>query len=250
MTAIDQLDKEEHPLKHIKIAAGMAHINYARLADIIKEAVDAGVDYVHSDAADMHDLKNMQLMGGHQIIEAIRPITDKPIECHFYTNDCDRLFIEKIARAGANMLILPVEHFLGAPLAYIINYCREFGMKIGLTAGCYAPLCLLDEAVYDIDRIQLVIHGVDNTDGRDNWSWRRSSLDMIRRARKMIGEKNPKCELAVDGGLRHDNMDEVVACNPDVIILSSAIFKDPDGITAGVHRCRQAIDAVAARCGL
>nr|SUY82763.1 pentose-5-phosphate 3-epimerase [Clostridioides difficile] len=41
------------------------------------------------------------------------------------------------------MLIIPAEHFLGAPLAYIINYCREFGMKVGLTIGCYTPLCLL-----------------------------------------------------------------------------------------------------------
>ena len=90
----------------------------------------------------MYDLKNMQLMGGHQIIEGIRPVTDKPIECHFYTRECDRLFIEKIAAAGCNMLILPAEHFIGAPLAYIMNYCHEFDMKLGLTLGCYTPLTL------------------------------------------------------------------------------------------------------------
>ncbi len=237
-------------MKHIKIAAGMAHVNYGHIAAVVKEAADAGADYIHSDAADMHDLKNLQLMGGHQIIEAIRPVTEKPIECHFYTKDCDRLFIEKIAKAGADMLILPVENFIGAPLAYIMNYCREFGMKIGLTAGCYTPLCFLDEAVYDIDRVQLVIHGVTNTDGRENWDWRRSSLDMIRRARKMIDEKNPGCELAVDGGLRYNNMDEVIACNPDVVILSSAIFRDPDGIAAGVQKCRKAIDEAALKYNL
>ena len=94
-------------MKHIKIAAGLAHVNYGNIAGAVKAAADAGVDYIHSDAADMYDLKNMQLMGGHQIIEGIRPVTDKPIECHFYTRECDRLFIEKIAAAGCNMLILP-----------------------------------------------------------------------------------------------------------------------------------------------
>jgi len=237
-------------MKHIKIAAGMAHVNYGHIAAVVKEAADAGADYIHSDAADMHDLKNLQLMGGHQIIEAIRPVTEKPIECHFYTRDCDRLFIEKIAKAGADMLILPVEHFIGAPLAYIINYCRDYGMKIGLAAGCYTPLCFLDEAVYDIDRVQLVIHGTTKTDGKENWDWRRSSLDMIRRARNMIDEKNPDCELAVDGGLRYNNMDEVIACNPDVAILSSAIFREPDGISAGVRKCRKAIDEAASKYGL
>jgi pentose-5-phosphate-3-epimerase len=234
-------------MKHIKIAAGLAHVDYGHIADLVKEANDAGADYIHSDAADMHDLKNMQLMGGHQIIEGIRPYTDKPIECHVYTWECDRLFIEKLAKAGTNMLILPAERFLGAPLAYIINYCREFKMKIGLTVGCYTPLCFVDEALYDIDRLQIVIHGVDNTDGNVNWDWRRSSLDMIHRARTAIQEKNPLCELAVDGGLRSHNMEPIIECNPDVVILSSAIFRDPDGITAAIKKCRATIDSAAAK---
>lgn len=234
-------------MREIKIAAGLAHVDYGHLADIVTQATEGGADYIHSDAADMHDLKNMQLMGGHQVVEGIRPYTDRPIEVHIYTRDCDRLFVEKIAAAGANMLILPAEHFLGAPLAYLINYCREFGMKIGLTVGCYTPLMFVDEAVYDIDRLQVVVHGVDETDGKDNWGWRRSSMDLVRRARKLIDEKNPRCELAVDGGLRQDNLAPMVECEPDVMIFSSAIFKDPDGPAAGVRKCRKAIDEAVLR---
>ena len=37
-------------MKHIKIAAGLAHVNYGRIADLVKEVSDAGVDYIHSDA--------------------------------------------------------------------------------------------------------------------------------------------------------------------------------------------------------
>lgn len=237
-------------MKHIKIAAGLAHVNYGNIAAVVKEAMDAGADYVHSDAADMYNLKNMQLMGGHQIIEGIRPVTDKMIECHIYTTECDRLFIEKLAKVGCNMLIIPAEQFLGAPLAYIINYCREFGMKVGLTVGCYTPLCFVDEAIYDIDRLHIVTHGVDETDGQENWGWRRSVIDMVKRARKMIDEKNPKCELAIDGGLRSDNLEPLIECNPDVIVLSSAIFREKDGITAGVQKCRKAIDETVAKLGL
>lgn len=237
-------------MKHIKIAAGLAHVSYARILDRALEADVAGVDYIHSDAADMYDLKNMQLMGGHQIIEGLREEITKPIECHIYTRECDRLFIEKLAAAGCSMLILPAEQFIGAPLAYIINYCREYGMKIGLTLGCYTPLCFVDESIYDIDRLHIVTHGVDETDGKDNWGWRSSVTDLLKRARTMIDEKNPSCELAIDGGLRNDNMDPLVACNPDVVILSSAIFRDPDGITAGVAKCRKALDDAAAKYNL
>ncbi|NEZ46753.1 pentose-5-phosphate 3-epimerase [Clostridium niameyense] len=237
-------------MKHIKIAAGLAHVNYGNIAAVVKEAVDAGADYVHSDAADMYDLRNMQLMGGHQIIEGIRPITDKPIECHIYTRECDRLFIEKLAKVGCNMLIIPAEQFLGAPLAYIINYCREFGIKVGLTIGCYTPLCFVEEAIYDIDRLHLVVHGVDETDGQENWGWRRSAIDMIKRARKMIDEKNPKCELAIDGGIRANNLEKLIECNPDVVVLSSAIFRNEKGIAGGVNECREAIDKAAEKFNL
>ncbi len=123
-------------------------------------------------------------------------------------------------------------------------------MKIGLTLGCYTPLCFVDESIYDIDRLQIVIHGVSKTDGKDNWDWRRSSIDLIKRARAEINEKNPACELAVDGGLRWNNMDPVVACNPDVVILSSAVFKDPEGIEAGVRKCRRSLDDAAEKYGL
>jgi pentose-5-phosphate-3-epimerase len=66
----------------------------------------------------------------------------------------------------------------------------------------------------------------------------------------MIDEKNPKCELAIDGGLRHNNMEPLLECNPDVVILSSAIFKDPDGIEAGVRKCRKALDDASVKFNL
>jgi len=59
----------------------------------------------------------------------------------------------------------------------------------------------------------------------------------------LVDEKNPDCEIAIDGGIRADNLDKLIECDPDVVVLSSAIFKDPNGITSGVQKCRAAIDA-------
>lgn len=237
-------------MKHIKIAAGLAHVNYGRIADIVAAADKAGVDYIHADAADMHDLQNMKLMGGYQIIAGIRPETKLPIECHIYTISMDKMFIEQITAAGANMLIIPAEHFIGAQLAYIINWCRERKLKVGLTIGCYTPLSFVEESIYDIDRLHVVTHGVDETDGQDNWGWRKSAVDLVARARALINAKNPKCELAIDGGLRDDNMELLLKENPDVVVLSSALFKDPEGIDKAFSKCRKALDDASVKYNL
>ena len=233
-------------MKTVKIAAGLAHVNYARIADVVKEASDAGADYIHSDAADMHDLRNLQLMGGHQIIAGIRPFTDKPIECHAYFKDVDKLFIDKIAAAGCDMLILPAENFIGAPLAYIMKYCMDHDMHFGLTIGCFTPLSFVEESVHYLNRLHIVTHGVGKND--DDWLYRKSAIDLIRRARELVGDKNPSCEIAVDGGFRLDNLDEIAREDIDVMVFSSAIFQHPGGASAGIRELRGRIAQARGDC--
>lgn len=234
-------------MKHIKIAAGMSDcFDYGKVSVNMKEALEAGCDSCHSDAGDMYDSKELQLLGGHNIVYYVRKITDQSIECHFYTKDCDLLFIEKMSMVGCTMLILPAENFIGAQLADIIHWCHERNMKIGLTIGNYAPLSLVEEAIYDIDRLHIDIHSSDKSEA----AWRKSSLDLIKRARTMINEKNPDCELSVEGGLRPDNLEAVVECNPDVMVFSSALYLDEEGISAGVKKCRQAVDKAAEKFAL
>lgn len=228
-------------MKKIKISAGLSHADYAHLADLVKESTEVGIDYIHADAADMEVLRDLQLMGGHQIVQAIRPHTHLPIEVHAYLNRIDETFIDSIAEAGANMLILNIEPYMGAPLAYIMDRCRRLGMKFGVTLTCFTPLVFAEEAVYEIDRLHLTIHGINN----EEFIWRRSQLPMIKAARKLIDERNPDCELAVDGGIRADNLEELVEAGPDVVVASSAIYKHPGGIKAGYTEFRKAIDDAA-----
>lgn len=239
--------KKEIEMKHIKIAAGMAEcFDFGDARNIISTLDSVGADYIHADASDMKELAYQQLLGGPQIIRDIRSVTDKPIECHFYTSDIDHIFIEKLAQVGCNMLILPAEYFLGFKLANIIHHCHNLNMKIGLTLGCYTPLSFVEESIYEIDRLHLVIHGAGiPPEGEEIWTWRRSSIDMIKQARILIDKKNPKCELALDGGIRPDNLDPLVALNPDVFIFASALYKNPEGMITGFDKCRASIDKAA-----
>lgn len=225
-------------MRNIKLAAGMSDcFDYGNVMKHIKEAMDAGCDYCHSDAADMYEVRDMQLIGGHNIIFYVKKVSDKPVECHLYSQECDLLFIEKLAFVGCNMLILPAERFIGAQLVSIINWCQEKNIKVGLSIGSYTPLSQIEEAIYDIDRLHIETKAKGNT-------YRPSSLDLIKRARKLIDEKNPSCELSIEGGINKDNITEFVKCEPDVIVVSSAIFEDTDKIEENVKELRKIINNV------
>jgi pentose-5-phosphate-3-epimerase len=238
-------------MKKVKIAAGLCNADYGHIGDQVAAATEAGVDYIHAEAADMYVLPDHPLMGGPQVVEGIRPRTDLPIEMHCYIRDCSEMFIDITADAGANLIILPLEYFLGgAPLAYFVKRAREKGMKFGLMLDCVTPTQFMEEAIYWVDRLHVVTHGIDD----DNWGWRRTQIPMIKKCRKLIDDLKPEVELACDGGISADNLEPLIEAGVDVLEFSRPIFRTsrpeykPAGrelIIENVKMIKNAIDAAA-----
>lgn len=225
-------------MNKVKISASMSHMDYGHLYDQIAEASTAGVDYIHLDSSDMVSIPSYPLMGGGaHIVEGIRPATTLPIEVHAHVHGATAAFITGLADAGANMVILPAIYYMDANIVDLIQACRDGGMKFGLTITIGAPLCLIDESITWLDRLQIHTHdvtpGVPLKDG---------ILPMVSRARKMIDQQKPSCELAVDGGITPENLHKCVEAGADVIIMGRQIFKSKDGITASVKRILRAVD--------
>ncbi len=110
---------------------------------------------------------------------------------------------------------------------------------------CISPANFMEEAIYWVDRIHVVVHDIDE----DNWGWRRTQIPMIKELRKMIDELKPEVELACDGGISAENLEPLVAAGVDVFEFSRPIFRNPDNspanreqIIANVKKLRQAID--------
>jgi pentose-5-phosphate-3-epimerase len=236
-------------MKKVKIAAGLCFADYGHIGDQVAAATQAGVDYIHAEAADMYVLPNHPLMGGPQVVEGIRPRTHLPIEMHCYIRECSEQFIDITADAGANQIILPFEYFLGgAPLAYFIKRARARGMKFGLMLDCVTPAQFVEEVIFWIDRIHVVMHDIDNAD----WGWRRTQLPMIKELRRMIDDLKPQVELACDGGISAQNLAPLVEAGVDVFEFSRPNFRNGDGspargdqIIKNVQALRKALDQAA-----
>lgn len=225
-------------MRKVRISASMSHMDYGHLYDQIAEASVAGVDYIHLDSSDMTSIPNYELMGGGaHIVEGIRPATSLPIEVHAHVHGATPTFVNGLANAGANMIILPAIYYMDANIIHLIQTCHDRGMKFGLTITMGAPLCLVDEAIYWLDRLHIHTH-----DAKPGIPLRETALPMIHRAREMIDQRKLNCELACDGGITPENLYKCVDAGTDVIVMGRQIFKAEEGITAAVKRIHRAID--------
>ena len=66
-------------------------------------------------------------------------------------------------------------------------------------------------------------------------------LPKIPRARQMIDQIMPGCDLEVDGGVDATTAPLAVAAGADVLVAGSAIFNDSESVTAAMERLRTAL---------
>ena len=202
------------------IAPSLLSADFARLGEQVTSVLAAGGDMLHLDVMDNHYVPNLTV--GPLVCEALRKYGIKaPIDVHLMASPVDRLIMD-FAKAGADYITFHPE--ASDHVDRSLELIRQSGCKAGLALN---PATTLHTLEYVIDKIDIILIMSVNP-GFGGQSFLNSSLEKIKKARAMIEASGRKIRLAVDGGIKTDNIFEVASAGADTFIAGSAIFNQPD----------------------
>ncbi|WP_066156600.1 ribulose-phosphate 3-epimerase [Hydrogenophaga pseudoflava] len=207
----------------IRIAPSILSADFARLGEEVRAIETAGADLVHFDVMDNHYVPNLTI--GPLVCEAIRPHVTIGIDVHLMVEPVDAL-IPLFAKAGANLISFHPE--ASRHVDRTLQLIRDHGCKAGLVFNPATPLALMDHVM---DKLDLVLLMSVNP-GFGGQKFIPSTLPKLRAARRRIeaarAETGREIWLEVDGGVKVDNIADIVAAGADTLVAGSAVFGAPD----------------------
>eukprot|EP01023_Acetabularia_acetabulum_P067891 TRINITY_DN9487_c0_g2_i3.p2 TRINITY_DN9487_c0_g2~~TRINITY_DN9487_c0_g2_i3.p2 ORF type:complete len:268 (-),score=59.65 TRINITY_DN9487_c0_g2_i3:237-1040(-) len=204
----------------IMVAPSILSADFSRLGEEIKAIDEAGCDWVHVDVMDGRFVPNITI--GPLIVDAIRPITEKPLDVHLMIVQPE-LRVADFAKAGADIISVHCEQQATIHLHRTLNQIKDLGCKAGVVLNPATPLT---EIQYVLDVVDLVLLMSVNP-GFGGQKFIPSALTKAQTLKQMCNEAGVNPWIEIDGGVGPTNAEQVIKAGCNAIVAGSAVFKAP-----------------------
>lgn len=224
-----------------RVAASILAADFSRLGDELRAVEDAGCDWIHVDVMDGHFVPNITI--GPFVVEAIRKSTQLPLDVHLMIESPER-YVGDFASAGADYLSVHQETC--AHLHAVVQKIRKLGVRPGVVLNPATPLSSVELVLPEVD--MLLVMSVNPGFGGQKFI--ESAIDKLQAARRFRDEHRLGFLIEVDGGVKAENAERVVAAGAEVLVVGTGIFahKDYGKVVAEIQRAGLAGEGAVREC--
>lgn len=198
-----------------ELAPSILSADFTRLAEEIRAVEAGGATVLHVDVMDGRFVPNITI--GLPVVKSIRKFTDLTIDCHLMIVEPGNYAVEFV-KAGANMVSVHVE--ADVHLQRTLTAIREAGGQAGIAINPATPLVSLEEALPFADFVLLM----SVNPGFGGQKFIHTSVDKLRRLRRMIDERGLQTRIEIDGGIDAGNIQKIIESGAEIIVAGSAVF--------------------------
>ena len=203
----------------MKISPSMLACDFANMGAEANKCAAGGAHLLHLDVMDGHFVPNISF--GAPVIAGLSKVCDLPFDVHLMISQPLR-YIDDYADAGADLITFHLESD-DDPNA-VIDKILARGCKPAIAIKPGTPA----EAVLPYaDRLAMVLV-MTVEPGFGGQKFMADMMPKVSAIRRWIDEKNPGCELEVDGGVDPVTCKTCIAAGANVLVAGSAVYKADD----------------------
>jgi ribulose-phosphate 3-epimerase len=197
------------------LAPSILSSDFANLGRDVKACEDAGAQYIHFDVMDGHFVPPITF--GADVLKAIRGVTDAVLDVHLMVEHPEDM-IADFAAAGADIITVHAEAC--THLDRVVHMIKDAHVMAGVAINPATSVETLRYILPDLDMVLLM----SVNPGYGGQSFIPYTYDKIADLKRMIDERHLKTDIEVDGGIKLNNVEDVMAAGANIIVAGSAVF--------------------------
>ncbi|MAK05060.1 MAG: ribulose-phosphate 3-epimerase [Euryarchaeota archaeon] len=222
------------------IAPSILTADFCEIGNLVDQAIDAGINWIHLDIMDGNWVVNKTITFGPAVINSIRKRVGDEItlDCHLMITNAEETW-QQFANAGVDLIIVHIEAVKN--MEALINEITNAGKKVGIVFNPDTPV---EDVLPYLEQIDLVLV-MSVVPGKGGQSFMPEVENKIRTLKEKINVQQSnggkKVKIMIDGGIKSHNISLVKEWGVDISVIGSGLINDKGTIKENLAEIQNAL---------